>query len=232
MQPYFVRWLCPLAEQLAAVSLSSLPTSPLWQVCLPDTADTRRSLFKTLCMPCSALCVNLLTCVLPPGCMLIITAGLHTSPQLLSESAHCPCYCMPRCHANTQLQSLRCCTSQAACSCCTSSLQTCAVLNVRHCRHGTRQRHPRGLTCSISLTGACVQDLQRSFGGEQLAYIATLAVHARLLFGDRPKRDTYHQLLTQPSIADLDAAFATQVCSCSRTSPHSASAFSMAYLAA
>lgn len=84
MQPYFVRWLCPLAEQLAAVSLSSLPTSPLWQ------------------------------------------------------------------------------------------------------------------------------DLQRSFGGEQLAYIATLAVHARLLFGDRPKRDTYHQLLTQPSIADLDAAFATQ----------------------
>lgn len=99
MQPYFVRWLCPLAEQLAAVSLSSLPTSPLWQVCLPDTADTRRSLFKTLCMPCSALCVNLITCVLPPGCMLIITAGLHTSPQLLSESAHCPCYCMPRCHA-------------------------------------------------------------------------------------------------------------------------------------
>ena len=56
-----------------------------------------------------------------------------------------------------------------------------------------------------------LQDLQRNFSGEQLAYIATLAVGAQLIFGDRPKSVTYGRLLTLPTLAELDAAFGTQV---------------------
>jgi hypothetical protein len=46
--------------------------------------------------------------------------------------------------------------------------------------------------------------------GEQLAYIAALAVGAALVYGDRPKADTYKRLRTVPSIADLDRAFGLQ----------------------
>jgi len=42
---------------------------------------------------------------------------------------------------------------------------------------------------------------------EQLAYIATLAVGADLIFGDRPKTETYARLLWVPSLVDLDRAF-------------------------
>ena len=42
---------------------------------------------------------------------------------------------------------------------------------------------------------------------EQLAYIATLAVGADLIFGDRPKTETYTRLLWLPSLVDLDKAF-------------------------
>lgn len=42
---------------------------------------------------------------------------------------------------------------------------------------------------------------------EQLAYIATFAVGADLIFGDRPKIETYTRLLWLPSLVDLDRAF-------------------------
>ena len=47
--------------------------------------------------------------------------------------------------------------------------------------------------------------------GEQLAYIAGLAVGAPLIFGDRPKEQTYERLMTLPSLADLDQTFGCQV---------------------
>lgn len=47
--------------------------------------------------------------------------------------------------------------------------------------------------------------------GEQLAYVAALAVGAPLLFGDRPKRETYARLSSHASLSDLDAFFGWQV---------------------
>ena len=47
--------------------------------------------------------------------------------------------------------------------------------------------------------------------GEQLAYVAALAVGAPLLFGDRPKRETYARLATHASLSELDAFFGWQV---------------------
>ncbi|CAL8462413.1 g1946 [Coccomyxa elongata] len=54
------------------------------------------------------------------------------------------------------------------------------------------------------------QDLQRQFMGEQLVYIAGLAVEAQIVYGDRVKADTYRRLDTVPSIVDLDRAFGLQ----------------------
>ena len=48
--------------------------------------------------------------------------------------------------------------------------------------------------------------------GEQLVYIAALTVGAHLIFGDRPKSDTYIRLSTVPQMKDLDRAFGLQVC--------------------
>ncbi len=47
--------------------------------------------------------------------------------------------------------------------------------------------------------------------GEQLVYIAGLAVEAQIVYGDREKADTYRRLDTIPSIVDLDRAFGLQV---------------------
>lgn len=47
--------------------------------------------------------------------------------------------------------------------------------------------------------------------GEQLVYIAAFAVMADIVFGDRPKHDTYARLLNATSLADLDHAFGVQV---------------------
>lgn len=55
------------------------------------------------------------------------------------------------------------------------------------------------------------QSFQRQFGGEQLAYIAALALDAALVFGDRPKQVTYQRLMTLPSLSDLDRTFGAQV---------------------
>lgn len=58
------------------------------------------------------------------------------------------------------------------------------------------------------LTAVCnPQTLKPQFPGEQLAYIAALAVGAQLVFGDRPKAITYQRLHNQSSLADLDVAF-------------------------
>ena len=57
-----------------------------------------------------------------------------------------------------------------------------------------------------------LQDLAGKFSAEQLAYIATLAVGAPLVFGDRPKRDTFKRFLDVPSLEELDMAFGLQVC--------------------
>lgn len=46
--------------------------------------------------------------------------------------------------------------------------------------------------------------------GERLAYVAALAAGAALVFGDRPKRNTYARLAALPTLAELDAAFAWQ----------------------
>ncbi len=53
--------------------------------------------------------------------------------------------------------------------------------------------------------------MQQQFVGEQLAYIAALAVGASLVFGDRPKEQTYQRLMTGPSLCDLDRTFGFQV---------------------
>ena len=59
-----------------------------------------------------------------------------------------------------------------------------------------------------SLTAVCnPQTLKPQFPGEQLAYIAALAVGAQLVFGDRPKAITYQRLHNLSSLADLDVAF-------------------------
>lgn len=47
--------------------------------------------------------------------------------------------------------------------------------------------------------------------GEQLAYVAALAVGAPLLFGDRPKQETYARLSWHASLSELDAFFGWQV---------------------
>lgn len=56
-----------------------------------------------------------------------------------------------------------------------------------------------------------VQGLCSAMPGEQLAYVAALAVGAPLLFGDRPKRDTYACLSSLTSLSELDAFFGWQV---------------------
>lgn len=45
------------------------------------------------------------------------------------------------------------------------------------------------------------------FAGEQLAYVAALAVDADLVYGDRPKRTTFERLYCLTTLADLDQAF-------------------------
>jgi hypothetical protein len=47
----------------------------------------------------------------------------------------------------------------------------------------------------------------KNFNGEQLAYVAGLAVGAPVIFGDRPKETTYKRLWHGLSSEDLDAAF-------------------------
>ena len=47
--------------------------------------------------------------------------------------------------------------------------------------------------------------------GEQLVYIAAFAVAADIVFGDRPKHETYARLLNAANLADLDYAFGVQV---------------------
>ena len=56
------------------------------------------------------------------------------------------------------------------------------------------------------------QALSQHFAGEQLAYVAALSRGARLVFGDRPKRETVRRLLDGRvlSAADLDRAVAAQ----------------------
>ncbi|CAL5227715.1 g10725 [Coccomyxa viridis] len=54
------------------------------------------------------------------------------------------------------------------------------------------------------------ESFQRQFGGEQLAYIAALAVGAALIFGDQPKELTYQRLMSLPSLSDLDRTFGSQ----------------------
>lgn len=63
----------------------------------------------------------------------------------------------------------------------------------------------------VDSAGVGWQDLQRQFMGEQLVYIAGLAVDAQIVYGDRVKADTYRRLDTIPSIVDLDRAFGLQV---------------------
>ena len=46
---------------------------------------------------------------------------------------------------------------------------------------------------------------------EQLVYVAALAVQSPLIFGDQPMRLTLQRLISQPSLQDLDRAYATQV---------------------
>ena len=63
--------------------------------------------------------------------------------------------------------------------------------------------------------------------GEQLAYIAGLAVGAPLIFGDRPKEQTYERLMTLPSLADLDQTFGCQVGRTSMVSEHALNGMSV-----
>ncbi|KAK9792062.1 hypothetical protein WJX73_001677 [Symbiochloris irregularis] len=58
--------------------------------------------------------------------------------------------------------------------------------------------------------GAALEDLAANFSAEQLAYIATLAIGAPLVFGDRSKRETFKRLLTIPTNVELDSAFGLQ----------------------
>lgn len=51
------------------------------------------------------------------------------------------------------------------------------------------------------------QMVKQQFPGEQLAYIAALAIDAELVFGDRCKFITYQRLQNIPSLKDLDAAY-------------------------
>ena len=55
--------------------------------------------------------------------------------------------------------------------------------------------------------------LSMHFAGEQLAYVAALSTGARLVFGDRPKRETVRRLLCDLTAADLDQAVAAQAAS-------------------
>ena len=55
-----------------------------------------------------------------------------------------------------------------------------------------------------------LQTLQQQLPPEQLAYVAALAVQSPIVFGDQPTRLTLQRLISQPSLQDLDQAFATQ----------------------
>lgn len=54
------------------------------------------------------------------------------------------------------------------------------------------------------------EQVGESTPSEQLAYIAAFAVDAPLIFGDRPKIETYQRLLWLPSIRELDEAFSSK----------------------
>lgn len=54
------------------------------------------------------------------------------------------------------------------------------------------------------------QALSQHFAGEQLAYVAALSTGSRLVFGDRPKRETVRRLCGRLSAAELDRAVAAQ----------------------
>ncbi|KAK9845208.1 hypothetical protein WJX81_000042 [Elliptochloris bilobata] len=62
----------------------------------------------------------------------------------------------------------------------------------------------------VACTGRLFAGLRHAMPGEQLAYVAALAVGAALVYGDRPKRETYKRLCSLPSLVDLDASFAWQ----------------------
>lgn len=55
-----------------------------------------------------------------------------------------------------------------------------------------------------------MQQLKPSHG-EQLVYIAAFAVSAKIVYGDRVKRDTFQSLAGISSLVELDHAFGTQV---------------------
>ena len=63
---------------------------------------------------------------------------------------------------------------------------------------GRRPLHPSQLSATIQEQGAAAfapggvwQQACQNLNGEQLAYVAALAVGAKLAFGDRPKEITY-----------------------------------------
>ena len=72
----------------------------------------------------------------------------------------------------------------------------------------TQSLCPIVLSRGMSMWSSRAQTVKQQFPGEQLAYIAALAVDASLIFGDRCKTVTYQRLQNIPSISDLDAAFA------------------------
>lgn len=50
----------------------------------------------------------------------------------------------------------------------------------------------------------------RRLWSEQLVYVASFAVGAEIVFGDRAKEVTYHRMLWCPTVQDMDAAFGMQ----------------------
>ena len=62
-----------------------------------------------------------------------------------------------------------------------------------------------------SHVGCGMQRVRKLWGGEQLAYIAALAVSSKIIFGDRVKRDTFQRLDNFASLEDLDNAYGIQV---------------------
>lgn len=88
-----------------------------------------------------------------------------------------------------------------------AQLLDAGVKNLQEKGMGSEQAYEQAVANALAEGGGLWAQAASNFNGEQLAYVAGLAVGAPVLFGDRPKSLTYRRLWHALSSEDLDAAF-------------------------
>jgi hypothetical protein len=79
--------------------------------------------------------------------------------------------------------------------------------NVTELKMSWEEAYESAVAGALGDTSGVWAQASQNFNGEQLAYVAGLAVGASVLFGDRPKEQTYRRLWHGLTAEDLDAAF-------------------------